>query len=101
MTNALGRLRQSVIARYSVALAAAAMMLALHGALAPLVEVSRAPHLSALVAVALAAWFGGWGPGLLATVSMVAGVQVFFGPESGWASLDAEQSNGHAVRAGL
>ncbi|MDZ4753949.1 MAG: PAS domain-containing sensor histidine kinase [Phycisphaerae bacterium] len=97
MTNALGLLRNSLLARYSVALVAAVIMLALRGALAPIVEVGRAPYLSALLAVALAAWFGGWGPGVLATACTVIGVQLFFSPEFAWSSLGTE----HLVRMGL
>jgi signal transduction histidine kinase len=57
---------QKRMVRYAAALASVAAGLGLRLALAPLLQ-SKAPYITFFPAVMLAGWFGGLGPGLLAT----------------------------------
>ena len=67
------------LARYITAVGASALGLLLALALDPLIEVS--PFLPFLAAVTISAWYGGLGPGLLATaIGVVASIYFFFVP---------------------
>ncbi len=65
--------------RYGFAVLAVALALLLKLLLDPLIE-QETPFLLVLAAVAVSAWFGGLGPGLLATVVAALAVDYFFLP---------------------
>lgn len=72
--------RSSQLSRYSVALLATAASIYLRFLLNPLLG-NDAPLLISIIAVALAAWYGGLGAGLLAIVlSAVGGIVLFLRP---------------------
>jgi K+-sensing histidine kinase KdpD len=64
---------------YLLACAASALALVFAALLAPYAE--SAPLLAFLAAVALSAWHGGLGPGLVATAFGTAALSVFFAPD--------------------
>jgi len=77
MSNSTPDLRERGI-QYGVAAALAVMALVIRGLL-PIAE-GRVPYLLALSAITASGWFGGRGPGLLATAISAAGVNYFFIP---------------------
>jgi len=72
---------QSPILRYSMALVAVAIALLLTLSLSPLIKPTVFPLF--FVAVLVTAWYGGLGPGLLATGLAAAAIDYFFTPAPG------------------
>ena len=70
---------RSALQRYGFALAATALAFAARLALDPYL-LDRYPYITFVIAIVGAAWFGGWGPGVLATVVAMAATQWFFIP---------------------
>ena len=75
--------RTSPILRYGVAVLAVALVLLLRLLLEPQIT-PQSPFLLLAGAVVVAAWFGGLGPGLLATALGVVVADLFFLPPQGW-----------------
>ena len=83
---------KSFLARYGFAVLSVGLILAVRWELNPVLG-PRAPLLAFVVAVLLASWYGGLGPGLVATVaSLLAGSYLFFPPvgELGWGDPAAQ-----------
>jgi K+-sensing histidine kinase KdpD len=70
-------LTKSRLQRYGVPVLAVAIAIVLKLLLAPLIQ-DESPFLLFFAAVAVSAGYGGWGPGLLATVLAVLGSDYFF-----------------------
>ena len=80
--------RSSLLLRYGVAVIAIALVLGLKLALDPLFAEHQSPFLMFAAAVMVAAWFGGLGPGLLATaLGAVAGDYFFLPPVGSFTPL--------------
>jgi PAS domain S-box-containing protein len=96
LASAVARVRESVVGRYGVATALAVLFVALRGSLNTAAPITEAPYLLLVVGVALAAWFGGWGPGALATVIMLVLLQTLYLLPSvgGWSGLDSSKVAG-------
>jgi signal transduction histidine kinase len=75
------------IRRYAVALAVAGSAIALSHAIWPVMEPNRSPLF--LAAVAISAWYGGAGPGLLTTASALLGKMYYVMPPRGSLRIEA------------
>lgn len=64
----LNSVRDRASVRYGVAIVASAFLVALRDVMAGVVAPPESPFLLLTIGVAAVAWFGGWGPGTLATV---------------------------------
>ena len=80
-------MRPSPTSRYGVALLAVALATAVRAAISPLIEF-RGPFVLMYLAVAVASWYGGAGPGLFATLlSSILAISLFLDPAYTVASL--------------
>lgn len=74
----LARPRRADLTRYGLAILAVAATIGLKVALSPLIDPKLWPLMLALVPVLFSAWFGGWGPGLVATIFTALAVDFFY-----------------------
>jgi hypothetical protein len=75
---ALRAIRASAVARYAVAVAAAAMAILLRLSLDP-VWGMRLPYITLFPGIMLSAWLGGFWPGVVTTVLCATSAQYFLG----------------------
>lgn len=91
-------LRRAALLRYGFAVLAVAVVTALKLLIPGIQEES--PFLLVFIALILSAWFGGWGPGLVATGLATISVDYFFQSPGPGYTLGIE-SAGQAVRLGV
>jgi PAS domain S-box-containing protein len=84
------RTRRNLLVRYGVALVLACLALLIRGLLP--IRPGVAIYQLALAAVVVSAWYGGRGPGLLATLISAAGILYWFIPPADSFALPAEYS---------
>jgi PAS domain S-box-containing protein len=82
MSEAVSTRRTSIFLRYGVAILAVALVIALKLLVDPLIA-EQSPFLLLAAAVVVGAWFGGLGPGLLATALGALAADYFFLPPVG------------------
>jgi PAS domain S-box-containing protein len=89
----LQRVRGSMVGRYGMALLIAVLAIRFREALSPLVKVSEAPYLFGVTCIALSAWFGGWGAGLLTSLLITLLTELMFivPHAGGWEDLTASR----------
>jgi PAS domain S-box-containing protein len=74
----LARPRRADLTHYGLAILAVAATIGLKTALSPLIDPKLWPLMLAIVPVLFSAWFGGWGPGLVATILTALAVDFFY-----------------------
>lgn len=98
---AVSGIRSSALARYAVALAVTAASVLARWSLEPVWGMAF-PFITLFPAVMFSAWFGGLGPGILATViSSMGAAYVWAQPTGSWSVLDPDQLLSLAVFAAV